>query len=97
MAAYIIVRMHVTDMEQYQEYAKVTPGVVAQYGGRFIVRGGATVTLEGPEEKDRIVVLEFPSLDQAKVFYDSEEYAAAAKLREGAASAQFVAVEGWDG
>lgn len=97
MAAYIIVRMHVTDMEQYQEYAKVTPGVVAQYGGRFIVRGGATVTLEGPEEKDRIVVLEFPSLDQAKVFYGSEEYAAAAKLREGAASAQFVAVEGWDG
>jgi uncharacterized protein (DUF1330 family) len=94
MAAYIIVRMHVTDMEQYQEYAKVTPGVVAQYGGRFIVRGGATVTLEGPEEKDRIVVLEFPSLDQAKVFYGSEEYAAAAKLREGAASAQFVAVEG---
>ena len=94
MAAYIIVRMHVTDMEHYKEYAKVTPDVVAQYGGRFIVRGGATVTLEGPEEKDRIVVLEFPSLDQAKVFYGSEEYAAAAKLREGAASAQFVAVEG---
>ncbi len=81
-------------MEQYQEYAKVTPDVVAQYGGRFIVRGGATVTLEGPEEKDRIVVLEFPSLDQAKAFYGSEEYAAAAKLREGAASAQFIAVEG---
>ncbi len=94
MAAYIIVRMHVTDMEQYQEYAKAAPDVVAQYGGRLIVRGGATVTLEGPEEKDRIVVLEFPSLDQAKAFYGSEEYTAAAKLREGAASAQFIAVEG---
>ena len=94
MAAYIIVRMHVTDMERYKEYAKAAPDVVAQYGGRIIVRGGETVTLEGPEEKDRIVVLEFPSLDQAKAFYGSEEYTAAAKLREGAASAQFIAVEG---
>ena len=94
MAAYIIVRMHVTDMERYKAYTKVAPDVVAQYGGRFIVRGGETVTLEGPEEKDRIVVLEFPSLDQAKVFYGSEEYTAAAKLRAGAASAQFIAVEG---
>jgi uncharacterized protein (DUF1330 family) len=94
MAAYIIVRMHVTDMEQYKEYAKAAPGVVAQYGGRVIVRGGETVTLEGPEEKDRIVVLEFPSLDRARAFYGSEEYTAAVKLRAGAASAQFVAVEG---
>ncbi len=94
MAAYIIVRMHVTDMEQYKEYTKAAPDVVAQYGGRFIVRGGATVTLEGPEEKDRIVVLEFPSLDQAKAFYGSEEYTAAIKLREGAVTAQFIAVAG---
>ena len=94
MAAYIIVRMHVTDMEQYKEYAKATPDVVAQYGGRFIVRGGETVTLEGPEEKDRIVVLEFSSMDRAKAFYGSEAYTVAAKLREGAASAQFVLVEG---
>ncbi len=68
--------------------------MVAQYGGRIIVRGGATVALEGPEEKDRIVVLEFPSLDRAKAFYGSEEYTAAVKLREDAASAQFIAVEG---
>ena len=94
MAAYIIVRMHVSDMEQYKEYTKVAPGVVAHYGGRIIVRGGETVTLEGPEEKDRIVVLEFPSLDQAKAFYGSEEYTAAIKLREGAATAQFIAVAG---
>ncbi len=94
MAAYIIVRMHVTDMEQYKEYTKFAPGVVAQYGGRIIVRGGETVTLEGPEEKDRIVVLEFPSLDQAKAFYGSEEYTAAIKLREAAATAQFIAVAG---
>ena len=40
------------------------------------------------------MVLEFPSLDRAKAFYGSEEYTAAVKLREGAASAQFVAVEG---
>ncbi len=94
MAAYIIVRMNVTDWDQYKEYTKVAPDVVAQYGGRIIVRGGETVTLEGPEENDRIVVLEFPSLDQAKAFYGSEDYAAAARLREGAATGQFIAVEG---
>ncbi len=94
MAAYIIVRVHITDMEQYKEYTKLTPGVIARYGGRFVVRGGETVTLEGPEETARIVVLEFPSLDRAKAFYESEEYAAAARLRDGAATAQFVAVEG---
>jgi uncharacterized protein (DUF1330 family) len=94
MAAYIIVRVHITDMEKYKEYTKLTPGVIARYGGRFVVRGGETVTLEGPEETARIVVLEFPSLDRAKAFYESEEYAAAARLRDGAATAQFVAVEG---
>ena len=94
MAGYIIVRMNVTDWDQYKEYTKHTPGVVADFGGRFIVRGGETATLEGPEETARIVVLEFPSLEQAKAFYDSEPYQAVARLRDGAATAQFVAVEG---
>lgn len=94
MAAYMIVRMNVTDWDQYKEYTKATPAVVEQYGGRFLVRGGETATLEGPEEMNRIVVIEFASLDQAKAFYGSAEYQAAARLRQGAAEAQFVAVAG---
>ena len=94
MAAYMIARINVTDWDRYNEYIKVTPGIIAKYEGRFIVRGGEMVTLEGPEEKWRIVVVEFPDLQKAKDFYNSADYADAKKIREGAALAQFVAVEG---
>ncbi|NIS14954.1 DUF1330 domain-containing protein, partial [Candidatus Saccharibacteria bacterium] len=50
MPAYMIARVNVTDWDQYSEYMKVTPGIIAKYDGRFIVRGGEMVTLEGPEE-----------------------------------------------
>ena len=94
MPAYMIARVNVTDWDQYNEYIKVTPGIIAKYDGRFIVRGGDMVTLEGPEEKWRIVVIEFPDLQKAKEFYNSADYADAKKIREGAALAQFVAIEG---
>ena len=96
MAAYMIARVNVNDWDKYNQYIKVTPGIIAKYGGRFIVRGGETVTLEGPEEKWRIVVVEFPDLEKAKEFYYSPEYTDAKKIREGAALAQFVAIEGID-
>jgi uncharacterized protein (DUF1330 family) len=94
MAAYVIARVSVTDRDKYNQYTQVTPEIIAKYGGKFIVRGGQTVTLEGPPEKWRVVVLEFPDLEKAKEFYYSPEYAKARKIREGAALAQFVAVEG---
>lgn len=94
MAAYVIAKINVTDWDRYKEYAKGTPGVVAKYGGRFIARGGDVVTLEGPEEIRRVVIIEFPSLEKAKAFYFSKEYAEAKKLREGAAIASFIAVDG---
>ncbi len=94
MAGYIIARVNVTDPEKYKDYTAVTPGLLAKHGGRFIVRGGETATLEGPEETGRIVVIEFESLEQAKAMYQSEEYQAAKKLRAGAATAQFIAVAG---
>jgi len=94
MPAYIIARVQVTDWARYREYTKLTPAAIEKFGGRFIVRGGEMVTLEGPEETGRIVVIEFPSLDQAKAFYHSEEYSRARKLREGAAQGQFLAIEG---
>ena len=96
MAAYMIVRVNVTDWDKYNEYIKVTPGIIAKFGGRFIARGGETVTLEGPEEKWRMVVVEFPDLEKAKEFYYSPEYTDAKKIREGAALAQFVAIDGLD-
>ncbi len=94
MAAYMIARINVSDWVKYNDYIRVTPGIIAKYEGRFIVRGGETITLEGPEEKWRIVVIEFPNLAKAKEFNNSPEYTDAKKIREGAALAQFVAISG---
>jgi uncharacterized protein (DUF1330 family) len=93
--AYILVQADVTNPQRYSEYAKLSPEIIAKFGGRFLARAGKTVTLEGPAAKNRVVVIEFPSLQKAEEFYSSPEYTAARKLREGAATAQFIAVEGF--
>lgn len=94
MAGYIIARVNVTDPEEYKNYTAVTPGLIAKYGGHFIVRGGEAVTLEGPEETGRVVVIEFESLEQAKVFYNSDDYQAAIGLRSAASTGQLIAIAG---
>ena len=94
MPAYLIVRANVTDMQQYQEYMKLTPAIVEKYGGKFIIRGGDKVVLEGPETTDRIVMLKFDSIDAARRMYNSDEYQAAIKVRQGAAEASFIVMEG---
>ena len=94
MAGYIVARVNVSDPEKYKNYTDVTPGLIAKYGGRFIVRGGETVTLEGPEETGRVVVIEFDSLEKAKTFYESDDYQAAIGLRAAASTGQLIAVAG---
>ena len=96
MTAYLLARVEITDWDRYKEYVKATPAAVKKYGGKFIVRGGTVETLEGTEEKRRLVLIEFPSFEKAKEFYSSEEYQQAKKLRAGAASGQFLAIEGVD-
>lgn len=92
--AYVIARVNVTDLERYREYVKRTPETIARHGGRFVVRGGQAVTLEGPAETGRVVVIEFPTLAQARAWYDSAEYQETRKLRLGAAEGTLIAVEG---
>ena len=94
MPAYIIARVEVTDWTRYREYTKATPAAVARYGGKFIIRGGEITTLEGEPETRRLVVIEFPSLEQAKAFYQSPEYSQVKTLRAGAAVGQFLAIDG---
>jgi uncharacterized protein (DUF1330 family) len=94
MPAYAIVLIEVTDREQYSKYTQATPAVIAEFGGKFIVRGGKTVTLEGPEEKRRVVVIEFPSFERAQAFYQSAEYQETKKLRSGAAIGTFIVADG---
>jgi uncharacterized protein (DUF1330 family) len=92
--AYVIVQVDVTNPTQYGEYMKLSPGIIEKFGGRFIARGGRSETLEGTPARGRVVIVEFPSFERAKEFYDSAEYQAAKKVRAGAATAQFVLVEG---
>ena len=96
MTAYIVARVKVTDPEQYKRYTARTPDCIASFGGRFIARGGEPVTLEGPDFNDRMVIIEFPSLERAKEFYNSPEYTEIKALRANAAVGEFVAIDGVD-
>jgi uncharacterized protein (DUF1330 family) len=91
---YIVGQIDVTNPQQYSEYAKLTPAIIEKFGGRFLARAGKTDTLEGAAAKSRVVVIEFPSFERAQAFYNSAEYQAAKKVRAGAATAQFIVVEG---
>ena len=94
MTAYVIVDIEVTDPEGYKEYIKVAPPAVALYGGKYIARGGANETLEGEWQAKRLVILEFPDMEQAKKWLNSEEYAPARAMRHKYAKTNMVVVEG---
>ena len=95
MPGYIIVEVQVLDPENYDEYKTLTPASVAAYGGKFIVRGGITETLEGDWQPQRLVVLEFPSVEIAKKWWASEEYAKAKSIRQRSAQTKMIVVEGY--
>jgi uncharacterized protein (DUF1330 family) len=94
MAAYVIAEVEVTDAAVYENYRKMVPATIAKYGGRFLVRGGAVETKEGGWQPKRLVVLEFASMDQARKWYHSPEYAPALALRQRAARSKVLLVEG---
>lgn len=95
MAAYIIVEVDIHDPVQYEDYKKLTPASLEPFDGRFVVRGGATETLEGDWQPGRIVVLEFPSVEKAKAWWGSAEYAPAKALRQRTATTKMIVVEGF--
>ena len=94
MPAYLIARVDITDPEQYRHYLNATPSIIETYGGKAIARSTEPITLEGPEETRRIVILQFPTVEKAREFYHSPEYREARKLREGAATGELIVVEG---
>ena len=95
MTAYLIANITVTDPEAYKSYRDGVAPVLAQYGGRFLVRAGTIHPLEGDLGIDRCVVIEFPSREAAQRFYDSPEYAPLLKLRLAAARSKMAIVEGY--
>ena len=91
---YVIAEITVTDPQAYKQYAATVPAIVAKFGGRYLVRGGQTVGVEGEAPAGRIVVIEFDSLAAARSFEDSAEYRGAAPLRQRAARSRVFLVEG---
>lgn len=94
MPAYVVADVGVTDPARYEDYKKLAPAAIAKHGGRYLARGGETAVLEGDWRPGGVVVLEFPSLAQAKAFYDSAEYGEARRARAGAARMNMVVVDG---
>ncbi len=90
---YWMVHVTVTDPENYAEYVRLDTPVVERFGGKFLVRGGTASTPETPQ-KDRHVVIEFPSYQAALDCYNSEDYLAAAKIRMAHSDSDIVIVEG---
>ena len=94
MTAYMIVEVATTDEALMAEYRKHTPGLIAKFGGKFIVRGGRTRSLEGGWKPSRVVVIEFPDFASAERFYDSAEYKPVLDMRLRAGKSKAIIVDG---
>ena len=94
MAAYVIADIDVLDTGAYEEYRQRVPATIAAYGGRYIARGGETTVLEGTWSPRRCVILEFPSLAEAKAWWNSPEYQPLRLIRERTTHSNLVMTEG---
>jgi uncharacterized protein (DUF1330 family) len=94
MAAYVMGEIEVTDPATYEDYRKQVLATIQNHGGKFLVRGGKVEALEGGWSPKRLVLLEFPSMEQALKWYRSPDYAPLIKLRQKASRGKLVAVEG---
>ncbi|MGY6743079.1 MAG: DUF1330 domain-containing protein [Cecembia sp.] len=93
MAALVLVEVSIHDPELYEEYKKHTLATITKFGGRFVVRGAKTESLEGDWNPERLVVLEFPNVQTAKDWWNSPEYSVAKQIRYQAAQSKMLVVE----
>lgn len=94
MKGYVIAQIDVQDPVRYADYVKLTPGTIEPFGGKFIARGGRAEKLEGDIAVNRVVVLEFPSFQQAKAWYESDGYRVAMAIRRSSSRGSLILVEG---
>ena len=94
MAYYLVADMSITDPELFAEFAEAVPATVQQYGGRYLIRGGELEVAQGDWTPNRLVVIEFESVDQAKAWYDSPEYEGPKQTLARSSKSNFVFIEG---
>jgi len=95
MTAYVILDVEVTDPARYAEYRDLATPPVAQYGGKYIARGGKAENLEADWSPSRVVILQFESIEQARKWMNSPEYSPAKEIRHQAATTRSIVVEGF--
>ena len=95
MKGYIIANVRVTDPTRYEEYRRQVPAIIELFGGRYLVRGGEVTLLEGDLGLERVVVLEFPSVETARRFHDSDAYAPLKALRQATSESSLVLLAGY--
>ena len=93
MAAYVIVDVRVTDPVKFEEYKKLVPATIAAFGGKYLARGGRAEMLEGGWDPERIVILEFPTLERAREWWASETYRQPKAMRQQCATTRMIVVE----
>ncbi len=94
MAGYVVVQVEIHDPEGFAVYRDMVPPTLAAYGGRYLVRGGDLECLEGEWNPPRLVIIEFDSVQRAREWWSSTEYAPARKIREKTARSKLIIVEG---
>ena len=94
MSAYVIVEVRVTNPEPYAAYRDLAGASVARHGGRFLVRGGSVTPLEGDWSPERLVVIEFASVEAAKALYGSDDYQEALRVRLANSTGKALIIEG---
>jgi uncharacterized protein (DUF1330 family) len=94
MSAYLIVDNEITDRSSYDEYRRQVVPLISRFGGRFLVRGGLISHLEGDWKPQRLVIIEFPSMDALQAWYHSAEYAPMRALRQSASTGSVVVADG---
>lgn len=93
MPAYLIARVLVHDQETYMAYALKSKAAIDAFGGKILTRGGATEVLEGEDNSNRVVLVEFKDMATAKAWYASEKYQEARSIRTPVSDATFTIVE----
>ena len=93
MPAYVLVDIEITDPVEYEQYRKIAYPVIAKFGGKYLVRGGATEILEGDWKLNRLVIVEFESLARAREWYHSIEYRPALEVIRKCARRNLIIIE----
>ena len=94
MAGYVIANVHVQDPEAYEQYKQMVPAIIERFGGHYLARGGRAEVVEGDLKSGRLIVLEFPTYEDALRWESSPEYAVAKQLRHACAVTEAIIIEG---